>query len=147
MAASVQTSRPSGGRRGRARRHVVMHDINVTPFVDVMLVLLVIFMVTAPLMQQGVDVELPRTTTQPIRLEQEPLVLTVRKDGKAFLGRQEIALPELQAKLVAVFGARGDKELFLRADREAPYGLVVKAMAAARGAGATKLGIVTEPEG
>jgi len=122
-------------------------EINVTPFVDVMLVLLVIFMVTAPLMQQGVDVELPRTTTQPIRLEQEPLVLTVRKDGKAFLGRQEIALPELQAKLVAVFGARGDKELFLRADREAPYGLVVKAMAAARGAGATKLGIVTEPEG
>jgi len=122
-------------------------EINVTPFVDVMLVLLVIFMVTAPLMQQGVDVELPRTTTQPIRLEQEPLVLTVRKDGKAFLGRQEIALAELQAKLVAVFGARGDKELFLRADREAPYGLVVKAMAAARGAGATKLGIVTEPEG
>jgi biopolymer transport protein TolR len=122
-------------------------DINVTPFVDVMLVLLVIFMVTAPLMQQGIDVELPRTTTQPIRLEQEPLVLTVRKDGKAFLGRQEIALAELQAKLVAVFGARGDKELFLRADREAPYGVVVKAMAAARGAGATKLGIVTEPEG
>jgi len=124
-----------------------LSEINVTPFVDVMLVLLVIFMVTAPLMQQGVDVELPRTTTQPIRLEQEPLVLTVRKDGKAFLGRQEIALPELQAKLVAVFGSRGDKELFLRADREAPYGLVVKAMAAARGAGATKLGIVTEPEG
>jgi biopolymer transport protein TolR len=122
-------------------------EINVTPFVDVMLVLLVIFMVTAPLMQQGVDVELPRTTTQPLRLDQEPLVLTVRKDGKAFLGRQEVALAELQGKLVAVFGARGDKELFLRADREAPYGLVVKAMAAARGAGATKLGIVTEPEG
>ena len=122
-------------------------EINVTPFVDVMLVLLVIFMVTAPLMQQGVDVELPRTTTQPLRLDQEPLVLTVRKDGKAFLGRQEIALTELQAKLVAVFGARGDKELYLRADREAPYGLVVKAMAAARGAGATKLGVVTEPEG
>ena len=122
-------------------------EINVTPFVDVMLVLLVIFMVTAPMMQQGVDVDLPQTTTQPLRLQQEPLVLTVRKDGKAFLGRQEIALTELQAKLVAVFGARGDKELYLRADREAPYGLVVKAMAAARGAGATKLGVVTEPEG
>ena len=122
-------------------------EINVTPFVDVMLVLLVIFMVTAPMMQQGVDVDLPKTTTQPLRLDQEPLVLTVRKDGRAFLGRQEVALPDLQAKLVAVFGARGDRDLYLRADREAPYGLVVKAIAAARGAGATKLGIVTEPEG
>jgi biopolymer transport protein TolR len=74
-------------------------------------------------------------------------VLTVQRDGKAFLGRQEVALAELEAKLVAVFEARGDRELFLRADREAPYGLVVQAMAAARGAGATKLGIVTEPEG
>jgi biopolymer transport protein TolR len=132
-------------RAGAGGREI--SEINVTPFVDVMLVLLVIFMVTAPMMQQGVDVDLPQTTTQPLRLNQEPLVLTVRKDGKAFLGRQEIALAELQPKLVAVFGARGDRELYLRADRDAPYGLVVKAMAAARGAGATKLGVVTEPEG
>ena len=132
-------------RAGAGGREI--SEINVTPFVDVMLVLLVIFMVTAPMMQQGVDVDLPQTTTQPLRLNQEPLVLTVRKDGKAFLGRQEIAIAELGPKLVAVFGARGDKALYLRADREAPYGLVVKAMAAARGAGATKLGIVTEPEG
>jgi len=121
-------------------------EINVTPFVDVMLVLLVIFMVTAPLMQQGMDVELPETTTQPLRLSDEPLVLTVQRDGRAFLAREEIALDGLQEKLAAVFAARGDKELYLRADREAPYGLVVKAMAAARSAGATKLGIVTEPE-
>ncbi|MCX5739529.1 MAG: protein TolR [Proteobacteria bacterium] len=124
-----------------------MSEINVTPFVDVMLVLLIIFMVTAPLMQQGIDVDLPQTTTQALRLDQEPLVLSVQRDGKTFLGKQEIATGELTAKLRAVFDARGDKELYLRADREAPYGMVAKAMAAARNAGATKLGIVTEPEG
>ena len=121
-------------------------EINVTPFVDVMLVLLVIFMVTAPLMQQGMDVNLPETTTQPLQLSEEPLVLTVQRDGRTFLAREEIAADGLAAKLAAVFAARGDKELFLQADREAPYGLVVKAMAAARSAGVTRLGIVTEPE-
>jgi biopolymer transport protein TolR len=121
-------------------------EINVTPFVDVMLVLLVIFMVTAPLMQQGMDVNLPETTTQPLQLSEEPLVLTVQRDGRTFLAREEIAAEGLAEKLSAVFAARGDKELYLQADREAPYGLVVKAMAAARSAGVTKLGIVTEPE-
>ena len=124
-----------------------MSEINVTPFVDVMLVLLIIFMVTAPLMQQGIDVDLPQTKTQALRLSEEPLVLSVQRDGRTFVGKQEVAVAELTAKLKAVFEARGDKALYLRADREAPYGLVAKAMAAARNAGATKLGIVTEPEG
>jgi biopolymer transport protein TolR len=133
---------------GAVRRgHAAMSEINVTPFVDVMLVLLIIFMVTAPLMQQGIDVDLPQTTTQALRLDKEPLVLTVQRDGKTFLAKQEIAPGDLTEKLRAVFDARGDKELYLRADREAPYGMVAKAMAAARNAGATKLGIVTEPEG
>jgi biopolymer transport protein TolR len=123
-----------------------MSEINVTPFVDVMLVLLVIFLVTAPLMQQGMDVNLPETTTQALRVKDSPLILSVTKQGEFYLARKQVAEKELQAKLEAVFEARGSKEVFLRADKEAPYGVVVRAMAAARGAGSTKLGIVTEAE-
>jgi biopolymer transport protein TolR len=130
------------GRRGRQ----ALSEINVTPFVDVMLVLLVIFLVTAPLMQQGMDVDLPETTTQPLRVRDDPLILTIDKGGKYYLGRSEIEGDALVAKFEAVFDARGSKELFLRADKAAPYGVVVKGMAAARKAGATKLGIVTEAE-
>jgi biopolymer transport protein TolR len=134
----VQLSKQRG-RRGNA-------EINVTPFVDVALVLLIIFMVTAPLMLQGMDVNLPETTTQPIRMPTAPLVLTVTKEGQYSLARKVVPREELQKKLEAVFDARGSKELFLRADEAAPYGVVVKAMAAARRAGATRLGIVTEEE-
>ena len=120
--------------------------INVTPFVDVMLVLLVIFMVTAPLMYQGMDVNLPETTTQALRVRDDPLILSVRKDGTFYLGRSEVPIEDLVAKLEAVFEARDSKDVFLRADRDAPYGTVVKAMAAVRQAGSTRLGIVTEAE-
>jgi biopolymer transport protein TolR len=124
----------------------LLSEINVTPFVDVMLVLLIIFMVTAPMMQQGIDVDLPETSTQPLRVREEPLILTVRKNGKYYLGRKEIAADKLLPKLEAIFEGRDSKEIFLRADREAPYGLVAKALAAAREAGARQLGMVTEPE-
>ena len=128
--------------RGRTRRG--NGEINVTPFVDVVLVLLIIFMVTAPLMLQGMDVNLPETTTQPIQMTNEPLVLTVTKQGEYSIAKVVIPSVELEAKLGAIFEERGEKELFLRADEEAPYGVVVQAMAAARRAGATRLGIVTE---
>ena len=123
-----------------------LSEINVTPFVDVMLVLLIIFMVTAPMMQQGIDVDLPETTTQPLRVRDEPLVLTVQKNGKYYLGRREIPAAELREKIAAIFEGRDTKEIFLRADKDAPYGVVVKGLAAAREAGATQLGMVTEPE-
>ncbi len=123
-----------------------LSEINVTPFVDVMLVLLIIFMVTAPMMQQGIDVDLPDTTTQPLRVRDEPLILSVQADGKVFVGRTEVPMAELEPKLQAIFEGRDSKELFLRADTKVEYGVVAKAMAAARKAGATKLGMVTEPE-
>ncbi|MGH0029717.1 MAG: biopolymer transporter ExbD [Myxococcota bacterium] len=131
-------------RQGSLQRP--LSEINVTPFVDVMLVLLIIFMVTAPMMQQGIDVDLPETTTQDIRVRDEPLILTVQKDGKVFLARREIPIDELEVKMTAILEGLDDKEIFLRADKDVAYGLVAKALAAARAAGATKLGMVTEPE-
>jgi len=135
----VGTTQPAGRNRP-------LSEINVTPFVDVVLVLLIIFMVTAPMMQQGVDVDLPETTTQPLQMQDEPLILSIKKEGKYYLGRSEVPVDELQAKLEAIFEGRDSKEIFLRADSEAPYGVVVKGLAAARAAGASKLGMVTEPE-
>ena len=114
-------------------RNRPLSEINVTPFVDVMLVLLIIFMVTAPMMQQGVDVDLPETTTQPLRMKDEPLVLSVKKDGSVYVGRTQLEVAELAPKLKAIFEGRDTKELFLKADREAPYGKVARAMAAASG--------------
>ena len=126
--------------------HRPISEINVTPFVDVMLVLLVIFMVTAPLMHQGIDVDLPETTTQPLRVRSEPLILTVKKDGRYYIARKQISEDELSQKLQAIFAGLDRKEIFLRADQDTAYKWVVRALAAAREAGATKLGIVTEPE-
>ena len=121
-------------------------EINVTPFVDVVLVLLIIFMVTAPMMQQGIDVDLPKTTTQNLRVHNEPLIITVKKDGSYFLANTSVSEKDLGTKLQAILSGLDDKGVFLRADQAADYGSVVKALAAARLAGATKLGMVTEPE-
>ncbi len=127
-------------------RNRALSEINVTPFVDVMLVLLIIFMVTAPLMQQGIDVNLPETTTQALRVKEEPLILTVNREGAYFLGRREIPEAELSEKLKAIFEGRDAKEIFLRADEDVAYRFVVRALASAREAGVTKLGMVTELE-
>ena len=123
-----------------------MSDINVTPFVDVMLVLLIIFMVTAPLIQQGIEIELPKTQAEGLKSDSEPLVVTVKKDGVLFLQRKKVEMTDLGAKLKSIFQSRGDSEVFLRADAQAAYGTVAKALAILRHAGATKIGMVTEPE-
>jgi len=132
--------------QGLGRGHRPLSEINVTPLVDVMLVLLIIFMVTAPMMQQGLDVDLPETTTQPMRIKDDSLVLTVKKDGTVLLANAVVPPEELEEKLKAVLEGRESDEIFLRADKAVPYGAVVEVMAAARAGGAKALGVVTEPE-
>ena len=120
-------------------------QINVTPLVDVMLVLLVIFMVTAPIIQQGVSVDLPKTRAAPLAAQEEPLVVGVAQNGTIYLNDTPIALADLRAKLVAIAQARPDHQVLLRADRNVPYGDVVRVIAAVKEAGVGRLGMVTEP--
>lgn len=129
---------------GRDQRKF-MSDINVTPFVDVMLVLLIIFMVTAPMMMQGVEVNLPKTTTKNIKTREDPLVLTVNKMREIFLEDRRIKLEDLEAKVKSIFKYRRGKEILLRADREVPYGFVIRVIAGIKRAGIDKLGMITEP--
>jgi biopolymer transport protein TolR len=125
----------------------LMSDINVTPFVDVMLVLLVIFMVTAPMMMQGVDVALPETTSQPLVAEKEHLIITITDKKQVFINDFQVAPDFLQEKLKKILDAREDRGVYLRADREIPYGFVVQVMSEIKEAGVEKLGMVTEPPG
>jgi biopolymer transport protein TolR len=119
-------------------------QINVVPLVDVMLVLLVIFMVTAPILQQGVSVELPQAKAGALSGEEEQLVVTIDKKGVAYLNDNAIPIDQLGPKLEAVIRLKPDKQVFLRADRSVPYGEVVRVMAAVKGAGVQSLGMITE---
>ena len=132
-----------GGQNNRA----VMAEINVTPLVDVMLVLLVIFMVTAPMMQQGVQVNLPKADTKAMTPAEEAVVVSVDKRGKLFIDKEEVPAADLRPRLSAMFVTRAKKEVFLKADASVPYGEVVRTMADIKGAGIERLGMVTEPAG
>jgi biopolymer transport protein TolR len=133
-----------GSGKGAPGR-TTMSEINVTPMVDVMLVLLIIFMVTAPLIQQGVKVNLPQTRAAPVEASEQKLVLSIDASRRIFLGDAELRLEELEEKLKSNAKAQADKEIYLHADREIPYGVVVEAMAAAQRAGVTNVGMVTDP--
>lgn len=133
-----------GGQRGNRS---TMADINVTPLVDVMLVLLVIFMVTAPMMQQGVQVNLPKANTKAMTQAEETVIVTVDRSGRIFINKDEVSAADLRSKLTDMFAGREKKEIFLKADAGVPYGDVVKAMADIKGAGIERLGMVTEPTG
>lgn len=123
------------------RRRQALSEINVTPFVDVMLVLLIIFMVTAPLLQQGIDVNLPQAKGKEIA-PAERIVITVKKDGKIYMDKTTITLETLKSSL----SKTGNKEVFLKADKDVPYGIVVAVMGELREIGIEKLGMVTEPK-
>ncbi len=123
----------------------LVSEINVTPLVDVMLVLLIIFMVTAPMMTQGVDVDLPETTAKPLRQKEEPLLVTIRKDGQIYFNNIKLDQTLLKQQLSALSMADHEKPIFLKADKQVPYGLVVSVMADIKDSGFDKLGMITQP--
>jgi biopolymer transport protein TolR len=137
---------PVGKRRHRRRS--VMAEINVTPMVDVMLVLLIIFMVSAPLLTVGVPIDLPQTQAKSLDQDREPLTISVNNDGKVFLQNSEIPLEELIAKLKAVTDARGgfDERVYVRGDRKVNYGTVMRVMGRLSQAGFRRVALVTEVE-
>ena len=122
-----------------------MSEINVTPLVDVMLVLLIIFMVTAPMMMQGVNVSLPQTTPKPLPAEKEHLIITVDRSQQIFINDYKVALEALHKKMTKILEGRQDHKVYLRADKNVPYGVVVRVISEVKNAGVEKLGVVTEP--
>lgn len=136
----MQTSSNKGSSR------MAMSEINVTPFVDVMLVLLVIFMVTAPMMQQGLDVNLPKTASTGVALNEEPFVLSIDANGKIKAGSNEIRSEQLSVKIKAVFENRKNKQIYIQADKEVNYGIVAYVMGEIRMAGITNISLITLPK-
>ena len=146
MAVSIQNSaRRNGSGRRRVRGGGLNADINVTPLVDVMLVLLIVFMVAAPLLSVGVPIDLPKTDAKALPSQQEPLTITVDAAGAVFLQEEEVPIEELVAKLVAVSETGYDERIYLRGDESSDYGAVMKVMARVNAAGFSNLNLVTDP--
>jgi biopolymer transport protein TolR len=149
MAASNLSVAPVGGRGRRTRRRQVMADINVTPFVDVMLVLLIVFMVSAPLLTVGVPLDLPQSQAKALQQNNEPLTVSVTGDGQIFLQKDQIQLDDLVPKLKAIIDARGgtlDELIYVRGDKKVDYGTMMRVMGRISGAGYHKVALITEVE-
>ncbi len=146
MGMSTGTSGVSGGRRRRGRRAAMMSEINVTPFVDVMLVLLIIFMVAAPLLTVGVPIDLPESQAKPLNSDTQPITISVREGGQVFLADNEIAIAELIPKLQAIAENGYEERLYVRGDRATDYGTVMRIMGALNAAGYNRIGLVTLQE-
>ncbi|HUT43466.1 MAG TPA: protein TolR [Desulfobacterales bacterium] len=125
--------------------NTLMSDINVTPFVDVMLVLLIIFMVTAPMMMEGVNVSLPEATSKPLVSEKKPLIVNIDSENRIFINDFKVTVDGLGEKLNKILDGRKDREVYLKADKDISYGMVVRVMSEIKGSGVEKLGMVTIP--
>jgi len=143
MPAFVMSNRTARGRRARGRP---ISEINVTPFVDVMLVLLIVFMVTAPLLTVGVPVDLPKTRAQALNQDTEPLAVTIQKDGSIYLQNTRISEEDLVPKLEAIAQNGYDQRIFVRGDASVDYGRVMKVMGLLSSAGFKRIGLVTDTE-
>ena len=144
MAGIVPAAGGVGGGKFRRRRYVPIAEINVTPLVDVMLVLLIIFMITAPLLQVGVPVDLPKTSAQQVGGKDEPLVVSVNAQGEVFLGETKYDLPELGTKLKAVHEEKPDQRVFIRGDKTINYGRMMEVMGVVIDSGFRQLGLLGE---
>ncbi|MGE5538087.1 MAG: protein TolR [Gemmatimonas sp.] len=143
MGVQLNTGGGRGGRYGRARARP-MSDINVTPLVDVMLVLLIIFMVTAPLLTVGVPVDLPKTEARPITGQDEPLVVSIDTSGKVFLQETEIQLTDLVPRLQAITNNKPDTRIFVRGDKNVAYGRIMEVMGTVSSAGFSRVALIAE---
>ena len=144
MAGVIPAAGTGGSGRFRRRRYTPIADINVTPLVDVMLVLLIIFMITAPLLQVGVPVDLPKTSAQQVGGKDEPLIVSVNSKDEVFLGETKFELPELSAKLKAVYGEKPDQRVFIRGDKAINYGRMMEVMGVVIDSGFRQLGLLGE---
>lgn len=126
-------------------RHSVMSEINVTPLVDVMLVLLIIFMIATPLMEQGIPIDLPQTKTTALDPSEKQMVLEITKNKDVFMGKRKLRLETLESSLLKALQGSARREIFIRADKQVPYGFVAQVIARIKRAGITRIGLVTEP--
>ncbi len=134
------------GRRRRRSRRAVINEINMTPFIDVMLVLLIIFMVAAPLMTVGVPLDLPQTRAAPLNVDAKPITLSIRQTGQVFLGDTELKDEEIVPRLTASAAQGLDERVFVRGDKRVDYGRVAQVMSIVTGAGFKRVALVTEPD-
>ncbi|MDE2577510.1 MAG: protein TolR [Hyphomicrobiales bacterium] len=146
MGMSMAAGRKSGRRRRGVPRYGAMADINMTPFIDVMLVLLIIFMVAAPLLATGVAVDLPQTKAAPLNIEQKPVSISIDEKGQIFLMDQPVAIDNLVDKLKEAAKAGADERVYVRGSKAVNYGRIAEVMSLVTGAGFKKVALVTEPE-